>query len=182
MADKPANKLTEGEGALARQAAEREAALQAEIQSLKAQLAQQRAAGGGYTPAASPDDFPAAPGVPLKPFMVSLDHVHKGLTTPSVWFAREKPGDPRGAPIMAVSEEHARSIFYRLHGILGVSGALPAEVRAMSPEEVEAGEWEPPPQPGPKRETRVPEKPKLPRQKPGPSAARDAALADLLQG
>ncbi len=144
---------------------------------LKAELARSKAASGQYKPAPASAGFPDGE---RKPYMVSLDHTHKGLTTPSVWFAREKPGDPRSRPIEAVSPQHAIAIFYELHGIVGVSG-MPAEAREMTVEEIEAGEWEPPPAPGPKREMRVPEK-SVPKQKGpvGPTAARDAALTEML--
>ncbi len=154
--------------------AEREALL-AEVADLKAELARQKAASGQYKPAPAVADFPAGP---VKQYMVSLDHTHKGLTTPSYWFAREKPGDPRGRPIEAVSATHAVAIFYQLHGIVGVNG-MPAEAREMTPEEIEAGEWGPPPTPGPKREQRVPEPPKRKGPQP-PTAARDAALTEML--
>ncbi len=154
-----AEKQTKAPAPVEAEKSAREAALEAEIAQLKAALERQKAASRGYTPAAASAAFVPPEGVQLRPFMVSLDHVHKGLVTPSPWFEHEKPGDPRGRPIMAMNEQHAKSIFQELHGIAGVTGPGP-EAREMTAEELEAGDWGPPPQPGPKQQTRVPEKPK----------------------
>lgn len=153
-------------------------AMLAEIAELKAKLARSEAASRQYTPATPAAGFPAGP---LKPYMVSLNHIHAGLTTPSPWFAREKPGDPRGLPIMATCDAHARAIFQELHGIVGFTGPGP-EAREMDEAELESGEWAAPPAPGPKHNQRLPEKPKpaprLKRDK-APDEDRQAALAQL---
>lgn len=202
--------------------ADRQALLD-EINALRAKLERAEAAGGKFTPAPA---FAGHAG-PLRKWMVSLDHVHKGLITPSPFFAQQAaeivPGKAaraireqgeedaahaqterqrelirtraaaaadaaaaaeramlqRGRPIEAASEADAKAIFCELHGIVGCSGQGP-EAREMTAEELERGEWGPPPEPGAKaNRTRVPERPKR-KQPEGPTAARDAALQDAL--
>lgn len=198
---------------------ERQALLD-EIAALRSQLAQARgAAGVPYTPPA------VTGGRELRPWMVSLDHIHKGLITPSPYFAQLHPDDPRGKPlrkvvgwpgdpkgyqpdgdelerrtavaaaeresevanwqrgqpIWAASEADAKAVFCQLHGIVSVLGQ-PPEARELTAEELERGEYGPPPQPGDRtRQTRVPEAPKKRKAPDGPTAARDEALADALQ-
>ena len=60
-------------------------ALQAEIAELKAKLARAQGASGQYTPAPATVQHSG----PLKQYLVSLDHIHKGLVTPSPYFARQ---------------------------------------------------------------------------------------------
>ena len=80
--------------------------LLAEIAELKTQLARTKAASGQHTAASPAAAFPAGP---TRYWMVSLDHVHRGLTTPSPWFEQEKPDDPRARPIEAASEAQAKA-------------------------------------------------------------------------
>lgn len=78
---------------------------------------------------------PATAKRELRKKLWKVDLGKMGPVTPSVFFAKEHPNDPRGKPIEAANEEEAWEIFRKLHGIIACEHA--AEFTEMTPEEAE---------------------------------------------
>lgn len=79
---------------------------------------------------------------PGKKRLWKVDLGKLGPVTPSAFFAREKPGDPRGQPIEAETSQEAVRIFYELHGILSYPHQ-PEVTELPRPEEDDADEAPP---------------------------------------